>query len=120
MDFDDYEAMVAETRIYPRWARVIYPSMKLASETGEFLEKTGKLIRDTDTFEDEEGNFKPYDASPSIESDDRAKELGDILWYITALALDMGYSLQDVAEMNYKKLLSRRERGMIKGSGDNR
>jgi NTP pyrophosphatase (non-canonical NTP hydrolase) len=48
------------------------------------------------------------------------KELGDPLWYITSLADDLGYTLQEVVDANVEKLSSRRDRGVIHGSGDNR
>jgi NTP pyrophosphatase (non-canonical NTP hydrolase) len=48
------------------------------------------------------------------------KELGDILWYLSAICSDFGISLQDVAQTNHDKLESRRERNVLNGSGDNR
>jgi len=49
-----------------------------------------------------------------------AKELGDVLWYLAQMASELGASLEDVARGNIEKLRSRKERGMISGSGDNR
>lgn len=46
------------------------------------------------------------------------KELGDQLWYIAATCRDLGISMQEVAEMNIKKLKDRQDRGVIQGSGD--
>jgi hypothetical protein len=43
-----------------------------------------------------------------------------VLWYITATAEDLGYNLSDIAAINLNKILSRRERNAISGSGDNR
>jgi hypothetical protein len=42
------------------------------------------------------------------------------MWYCATLANDLGYSLEEIAEMNIQKLESRKQRGMIGGSGDNR
>jgi NTP pyrophosphatase (non-canonical NTP hydrolase) len=42
------------------------------------------------------------------------------LWYISALADDLGVTLEEVAQANVDKLRSRMERNKIKGSGDNR
>jgi NTP pyrophosphatase (non-canonical NTP hydrolase) len=47
-------------------------------------------------------------------------ELGDVLWYISALADDLGVTLEEVAQANVDKLKSRMERNKIKGDGDNR
>jgi len=49
-----------------------------------------------------------------------AKELGDVLWYLSNLANDIGYNLDEIADINIEKLTSRKNRDKIKGSGDNR
>ena len=48
------------------------------------------------------------------------KEIGDVLWYIASIAVDLDSSLEEVAEVNVSKLASRAERGVIHGSGDDR
>jgi NTP pyrophosphatase (non-canonical NTP hydrolase) len=48
------------------------------------------------------------------------KELGDVLWYLSQIATELGLSLSDVAKLNIEKLQSRLERNKISGSGDNR
>ena len=55
------------------------------------------------------------------ESKDAIKfELGDVLWYIAQLSTELGLELNDVAQSNLLKLLSRSKRGVISGEGDNR
>jgi NTP pyrophosphatase (non-canonical NTP hydrolase) len=76
----------------------------LAGEAGEVTEKVKKMLRDGTVPDKKE----------------IAKELGDVLWYISALAGDFGISLEEIAQMNYEKLKSRQERNVISGSGDNR
>jgi hypothetical protein len=39
---------------------------------------------------------------------------------VSALASDIGYSLEDIAQINMEKLKSRQERNKIEGEGDNR
>jgi len=40
--------------------------------------------------------------------------------YVQVAALDLGYTLDEVLQMNIDKLKSRQERGVLSGSGDNR
>jgi len=49
-----------------------------------------------------------------------AKELGDVLWYVSQLASELGLELDEIASANLDKLLSRQRRGVLSGSGDDR
>ena len=49
-----------------------------------------------------------------------SKELGDVLWYVAMLAVEFNIALSSVAEDNLAKLQDRMDRGVLKGSGDNR
>ena len=49
-----------------------------------------------------------------------AKELGDVLWYVAQLATELELDLDEIAEANLEKLLSRQRRGVLSGSGDDR
>jgi NTP pyrophosphatase (non-canonical NTP hydrolase) len=82
---------------------VMYPTLGLCGEAGEVAEKVKKQVRD--------GVFNRHEV---------AKELGDVLWYLANISNDIGYSLKEIANMNVDKLRSRKERDVIKGSGDNR
>lgn len=103
MLLDDYQREAKSTAIYPASAHVIYPAMGLANEAGEVLGKVKKMIRDGKL--DREGTLA---------------EIGDVLWYVAVLADDLGTNLSDIANNNLQKLASRRERGTLQGSGDNR
>ena len=109
---NEYQADAAKTMIY-KW-KVIYPALGLANEAGEVLGKIKKLIRDHDV------DFKGNSTISAHKKQELADELGDVLWYIAALSKDLGVSLNTVCHMNHVKLLSRQERGVIKGSGDKR
>lgn len=104
MEFKDYQSLAKTTAIYPENARITYPCLGLAGEVGEVCEKVKKHIRD----------------GRVLDKEDLTKELGDVLWYLSALAGDLGIDLEDVAKTNYEKLKSRMERNVISGSGDNR
>lgn len=47
-------------------------------------------------------------------------EIGDCQWYIARLAADIGFTLEEIQELNTRKLTSRKKRGVIQGKGDDR
>lgn len=80
----------------------------LVGEAGEVAEKFKKILRDKD------GVLSDQDKTEII------KELGDVLWYVSALSHYLGISLEEVAAGNLEKVIGRRERGVTHGKGDNR
>ena len=112
LTLNEYQADTAATAIYG--TKVIYPALGLANESGEVLGVIKKLMRD---------DHVRFDGNNSIKEAHReniASELGDVLWYVAALARDIDYSLNDVAIMNLWKLEDRKLRGKLGGSGDKR
>jgi NTP pyrophosphatase (non-canonical NTP hydrolase) len=103
--------------------RFIYLILGLASEAGEVADKVKKLIRDNPKTYGELMYFL-HNGSPNEAinrfRDGIEKELGDVLWYISAISTCLRLSLNEVAEANLYKLQSREERGVIGGSGDDR
>ena len=112
---EEYEEEALQHAVYDD--NVIYPVLGLVSEAGEVADKFKKLLRD-EQFE------LPFDdVAVSMTYEERieiAQELGDVLWYVTALANDLNFSLEEIAEANLRKLEGRSKRGKIRGSGDNR
>ena len=49
-----------------------------------------------------------------------AKEIGDVLWYCAMLAHDLGYTFDQIAQINCDKIAARKNAGTIHGEGDNR
>jgi NTP pyrophosphatase (non-canonical NTP hydrolase) len=49
-----------------------------------------------------------------------AKELGDVLGYLTCICNELGITLEDVANLNCQKLTARKANNRLVGSGDNR
>lgn len=107
LTFSEYQNIALETVSYPRAYTTIYPALALSEEAGEVSGKIAKWLR---------GDF-PLDAAKKEEV---AKELGDVLWNIAALSFDIGYNLNEIATLNLSKLRDRRDRGVIRGSGDSR
>ena len=109
MDFKQYQEKARKTALYPNvGSNFIYPSLGLGGETGEVLEKIKKVMRDSN------GQVTP-EIKESLK-----KEMGDILWYLSAIASELGMSLDDIAAANIDKLYSRKDRGKLQGSGDDR
>jgi NTP pyrophosphatase (non-canonical NTP hydrolase) len=116
VDTANYQEFVRESAIFPKRLGIIYCALKLAGEAGEVSEKIGKAIRDNGAYDEVTGELV---LAPEKRLD-LLKELGDVTWYITALAAELGSTLEEVIETNVEKLQSRRARGVIQGSGDNR
>ena len=110
MKFDEYQKRALSTAFHKKKYKVIYPALGLGNEAGEVLGKIKKWLRG----DDGEGKM-------SKERKEAIKEeLGDVLWYLAVLAHDLGISLEDIAEVNIKKLQSRKKRGKLSGDGDKR
>lgn len=85
-----------------------YCVLGLTGEAGEVAEKVKKLYRD--------GNANlTWEIRQAI-----AKELGDVLFYLTKCAHEIDYDLEGIARENKAKLLARDAAGTRRGSGDNR
>jgi NTP pyrophosphatase (non-canonical NTP hydrolase) len=108
VDFSDYQRFSRRTAEYPREAWLSYPALGLAGEAGEVAEHAKKAIRD-------DGGTITDERKTAI-----ARELGDVLWYLSQLASELRLDLDEIARENLEKLFSRQSRGMLSGSGDNR
>ena len=112
ISFNDYQQGTRHTAIYPEAGTgskiaLAYVGLGLG-ESGEVQGKIKKIIRD-------DGGLLSDDKREAI-----AGELGDILWYVARTADEIGFDLDDIAQGNLDKLASRKERGVLQGSGDNR
>ncbi len=108
MTINEYQEGALRTAIYPESRRIIYPTLGLTGEAGEVADKVKKVIRDNN---DEFTNERKQQI---------ALELGDVMWYAATLAHDLGYSLDEICQMNLDKLASRMQRNKLHGSGDER
>ena len=108
MDFNKYQETAVETAIYPDTHRILYPALGMAGEAGEVANKVKKIIRDG------------TENMPDDWKDQLASEIGDVLWYCAALANDIGIPLALIAAQNRDKLLARKQKGTLQGSGDTR
>ncbi|HTH51524.1 MAG TPA: nucleoside triphosphate pyrophosphohydrolase family protein [Pyrinomonadaceae bacterium] len=96
MNFETYQQAASRTALYPRrMSNLEYPTLGLAGEAGEVANIVKKIQRDHGGVLNDEIRGKLKD------------ELGDVLWYISACADELGITLQDIAEYNVDKLAKR-------------
>ena len=108
--FNDYQKEAKKLDIYPRNKEgILAHTLGLGNEAGEVLGKLKKCIRDLES-----------DFNHPILKEDIKKELGDTLWYLANVAEDFGITLEEIASYNIYKLLDRKSRGTLQGTGDNR
>lgn len=113
LTFNEYSKTAWETAVYPQrgtcsFASLAYCVLGLSGETGEIAEKIKKVFRDKGGVFDNETKTLLI------------KEIGDVQWYLNALAIELGSSLNEAAKLNSQKLLDRQARGVLGGSGDTR
>jgi len=104
MDMNEYQD---KAYAFAKYKNSLYPFMALGEEAGEVLGKLAKALRKT-------GDWREAD------KEEVKKELGDVLWQLSACAMELGFTLEDIAVTNINKLSDRQDRGVIVGEGDNR
>ncbi len=100
--FNEYQTQAKEYAIYPKEKALEYLVAGLASEAGEVAGAYKRIIRD------------------NASTTKVAYELGDLLWYMSQLALELGFTLDAIAQHNLDKLEYRKQHDKLKGEGDNR
>lgn len=95
MSFNEYQTEANKTAsnksISTSASWVSYLGLGLNGESGEVAEILKKHMRD----------------GTEINMEDLSKELGDVLWYISGLCSAFGFSLEEIAQKNIKKLRER-------------
>lgn len=116
LKINEYQKKAHETADYPSGTigvdkhavDYIYPAFGLSEEAGEVAGKFAKAVRDNQGVIDEERKLEII------------KELGDVCWFVAELCTVLHVNLSDVMQKNLDKLASRKARGVLHGSGDNR
>ena len=99
----------------------MYPALGLAEEAGEVCGKIAKFIRHNN-------GMTPHAAekssSPLLREEVEklrialVSELSDVMWMVAEIATLNGLGLDEIMEYNIVKLVERRSKGLIDGSGD--
>ncbi len=119
MNFSTYQHDARRTAVYPRPLEtqegsfhpvafnsmqiipVMYCALGLAGEAGEVTEQVKKSWRNNMEI--------TKDRKEKI-----ADELGDVLWYVSNLATELGLNLESIAGANLTKLAKREQEGNLK------
>lgn len=110
MTLEEYQKQALTTVIQTdnEFRDLLHWVLGINGEAGEIAEKMKKIIRDKN------GELSDKDKQ------ELAKEVGDVLWYLAVFAHNLGVPLEEIAQANLDKLQSRKARGVLQGSGDNR
>lgn len=105
--FFDYEEFVEQTKDN-MCNDILYLTVAMCGEAGEVADKVKKIYRD------HEGIVN------SVDEQEIAAELGDVLWYLTAIAVKLRVPLWSIAKCNIDKVNRRINMETLHGSGDYR
>lgn len=124
----NYQQIATKSAIYPGQGTPLglaYCALKLNGEAGELAEHVGKAMRDDGLMS---VNVNPHSEPRALLTGQLEparktaiiKEVGDVLWYLSAICNELGITLEAAAASNLQKLFSRTERDKLQGSGDDR
>lgn len=119
MELTDYQNK-AMTTCMESSKNPLYMLFMLGEEVGELHGKFSKAIRKGHIEFNKNIVQWKFDSHRDAEvwNDLVKKEIGDCLWGIAGICSVMGWSLEDVAQMNLDKLAARKAVGTIDGCGD--
>lgn len=132
---NDYQRSATKSAIYPGQGTMMglsYVLHKLAGEAGEANEHFGKAQRDDGLFDlrlehrgvgdtgSDDVFYLIIHKMPDERRTTLIKEVGDVLWYLSAICNELNITLQEAAIINLRKLRDRQLRNVQQGSGDNR
>jgi NTP pyrophosphatase (non-canonical NTP hydrolase) len=99
---EPYKKAIADFKVYPKERGIEYTALGLCGEVGEICNEIKKSIRN------DNGLITPERKEKLID------ELGDVLWYLQALADETGIDLNEVAVRNIEKLTKRKSDNNLK------
>src|SRR5712692_1850358 len=95
MDLNAYQQQANRTDQRPGKdeAALVFPLIGLASEVGSLVNQFKKRVRDGEAH--------------ALFSERVAEELGDVLWYVANLTTKLGLDLEDIADLNLRRIAER-------------
>lgn len=126
LGINEYAKAASELAIYPEALKgtklsLCYVLLGLANEAGEAAGKLKKVLRG------DKDNIRIFDAEGALTDEGRSflqenlgPEVTDTFWYGAMALLELGILPSEALQANIDKLQSRKNRGQLKGDGDNR
>lgn len=105
--FLDYEKFVEQTKDN-MCNDILYLTVAMCGEAGEVADKVKKIYRDHEGIVD------------GVTEHEIAMEIGDVLWYLAALAIKLRVPLWSIAKCNIDKVNRRINMETLHGNGDYR
>lgn len=106
MLLSEYLVFALRTAVYPNLGKNWqYPTISLAGEVGELLNKLKKTLRDDNGL------------ITNKKRDECLDELGDIAWYFVMLCYELHIDPDSILEINVKKLRKRMQDNTIHDNG---
>lgn len=96
--FEDYQVWQETAAYYPKkhnFEGLEYATLAMVGEAGEVANELKKVIRDY------RGIIVPEIRHKLL------LELGDVLWYISAITNELGSSLDEISDLNKEKITAR-------------
>lgn len=120
MTLNEYQRQ-AMTTCMPSSHNMTYMLMGLCEEVGELQGKFSKAVRKGLLQTNKFNQFVPtpgnYGKLDDLKNAMKA-EAGDVAWMLAGLCDVMGWSFEEVCQMNLDKLKARKAIGTIDGNGD--
>lgn len=116
-ELNDYQEKALRTWNFNKdyHSRLTNVALGLSGEAGEVADAVKKAVHHGHGFTDE-----PREEIKSVSVHELAKELGDIMYYVSVGAHELGYTLQEIAEININKLAKRYPEGFSVEASINR
>lgn len=95
MDFLSYQKQLQDSYHWPKDMGESYLALGLTGEAGEVADEVKKMYRDD------------CGVITSERRERLIEELGDVLWYVAAIATDIGADLNEIAVGNLLKAIKR-------------
>jgi len=120
---DRYQSIATKSAFYPGQGTPLglaYCGLKVNGEAGELAEHIGKAMRDDALITSDNQGSAHFGTLTSERHALIVKEVGDVLWYLSAICNELGIGLDYAAGENLRKLKDRTDRDALRGSGDER